>query len=119
MSFELTKMQVCIAYFIWAYVIMPIQAYEGIHPGLIVLQVVAVLGIAILSKKVTLPDMIIEKIIIAAAITYVCISIPRTVLGLINDMTPLMIPVILYLILAATVFRWWLGDPFEQKSNQP
>jgi hypothetical protein len=54
------------------------------------------------SSMVVQPTILYNQLLLAVAIY-----------SLINNLTPLMLPVIMYLFLGAIIYRWWLGDPFD------
>ncbi len=64
-------------------------------------------------KMVTSPALLYNQLLLAVGI-YILIIIPIQMYGLINNLTPLMLPVIMYLFTGAIYYRWYLGDPFDE-----
>lgn len=61
---------------------------------------------------VSTPTLLYNQLLISVGV-YILVIIPIQMYSLINTMTPLMLPVIMYLFLGAIVYKWWLGDPFD------
>jgi predicted membrane chloride channel (bestrophin family) len=64
-------------------------------------------------KMVTSPAILYNQLLLAVGI-YILIIIPIQMYSLINNLTPLMLPVIMYLFTGAIYYRWYLGDPFDE-----
>ncbi len=72
----------------------------------------AKLDVSLQSTSVVAPPELKDQLNVAMGF-YILLIIPLNMYSLVNTLTPLMLPIIMYMFIGSIITKWWIGDPFD------